>query len=860
MKKFLRFSSLALIGIAMMTIFAPEARSQSYSPFIGDNYAGILGVYDNPASLADSRYRVDVTLAGASLHAYNDYFGLQRRFMFQQINFFDRARRNEYRNILLNEPWDYPVDVETNNRFVSRNGNIEKDRIYDLNSTFDLQLLNFMVSFNNNRMSIGFTERLRGMSNINDVSQEFADLWFEEMPEHNYSAANPIIDETSRYSTATWNEMGISFASQIKDWGNHYLKGGLTLKLIHGLSSAYVISENMDLKIVDGTPDAILNADGEGKLMYGISKDFNKNYLEMLSNRKKSGELYDYRNVGMVDALNVFTNNFLQSPFSSENWKNLAFGLDLGLVYEWRPNYENYSYAMNGVEGLTRRDMNKYALRVSASVTDLIFGGITYERDPELTTMMLSGTNIIFDTKNLRHVTSNTTAETNAEIQNQFGNNPNATLVAAGKEYKVKVSPTLNLNVDYHFGMSNFYINAGASLPFGAFNKYDVSELTNTNYDEIKVHGSTILNVTPRYERKWFGASLPITYLPDYGKGAGGGDKNTYAPFNVGLGLRLGPVWVGSTTLFSSLMQKYWNGVDVCAAVKVPFAYKAPSDIDGDGVSDDKDECMYIPGSWETQGCPDTDGDGIIDPEDDCPMQPGIPEFNGCPDTDGDGIPDSKDKCPYEAGLPEFQGCPDRDGDGIPDYEDKCPDVPGIKELQGCPDIADRDHDGIPDDEDACPDVPGLKKYAGCPDTDGDGIPDNYDDCPTIAGTKENHGCPGSMLKVLNDVPGVFFDINKSYIKKQYHQELNEFADAILKCKNPKVHIVGHCDITGNDAINDPLSIRRAKAVKKYLVDRGIDADIITTDGKGSHQPIATNKTKEGRAQNRRVEIEATFE
>ena len=864
MKNFLQFTKMALLIIAMMIIFAPNGKAQSYTSFLGDNYAGISGVYDNPASIANSRYIVDVTLAGGSLDAYNDYYGLHRRLMLQQVNIFNRTKRNYYRNILLNEPWDVPYDVEPKDRFVSRNGNANSDKHYNLNTSMDLQLLNAMVTFNKNKMAIGFTERIRGISTIDNVSQNFADMWYWEDPVYTYTPTYPIDNETSRYASATWNEVGITFASQVKDWGRHYLKGGITLKFYEGLSSYYLITKDVDIDVyntIDNYKNTTLNSEGSGKIMYGISKDFNAKYMELLQKRVNNEEPYDYSNVGDIDAFKVWTNEFLNSPFDGKFWKNVGIGLDLGVVYEWRPNYKDYVYSMDGDTGLTRNDLNKYALKVSLAVTDLIFNGIKFERDEALQTMMLEGSNITFTSGTFHDILKMSSEEINTAINNEFGTNTNATLKAASKEYKIKLSPTLNINADYRIPKSYFYVNLGASVPFDAFTGYKVTELDNSSYDVVKIHGNTVISLAPRYERKWFGVSLPVTFLPDYAEGAGGGDNNTYAPINVGLGLRLGPVWIGSNTVFTSLMEKYWNGVDICAAVKVPILYKAPKDIDNDGVSDKLDQCMYIPGPWETRGCPDTDGDGIIDSEDECPLQPGLAKFNGCPDTDGDGIQDKEDKCPYEAGLPQFQGCPDRDGDGIPDYEDKCPDVPGVKELQGCPKISDRDGDGIPDDEDKCPDVPGLKKFDGCPDKDGDGIPDNEDQCPEIFGTVQNHGCPDKIVKVLSDnsIPGVNFDINKSNVKPQYFAELDDFANQIKSCAHPKIHIVGHTDSTGNDAINDPLSIRRAKAVEQYLINKGIDPSIITIDGKGSHQPIATNKTKEGRAKNRRVEIEATF-
>jgi peptidoglycan-binding protein ArfA len=86
-------------------------------------------------------------------------------------------------------------------------------------------------------------------------------------------------------------------------------------------------------------------------------------------------------------------------------------------------------------------------------------------------------------------------------------------------------------------------------------------------------------------------------------------------------------------------------------------------------------------------------------------------------------------------------------------------------------------------------------------------------------------------------------------------QQLSQIADKLKACPDPKVSVVGHTDSSGNDAINNPLSENRAKAVADYLVSQGVAADRVTSKGVGSSQPIAPNDTAAGKAQNRRVDI-----
>jgi OmpA-OmpF porin, OOP family len=101
-----------------------------------------------------------------------------------------------------------------------------------------------------------------------------------------------------------------------------------------------------------------------------------------------------------------------------------------------------------------------------------------------------------------------------------------------------------------------------------------------------------------------------------------------------------------------------------------------------------------------------------------------------------------------------------------------------------------------------------------------------------------------------------FFDFNKSVLKPEGKAKLDDLTSKIKDINLEVIIAVGHTDSVGSDAYNQKLSVRRSEAVKAYLVSKGIEKNRVYTEGKGEKQPVADNKTAEGRAKNRRVEIE----
>ncbi len=280
---------------------------------------------------------------------------------------------------------------------------------------------------------------------------------------------------------------------------------------------------------------------------------------------------------------------------------------------------------------------------------------------------------------------------------------------------------------------------------------------------------------------------------------------------------------------------------------------------------DNPEHCAY----WhDASGVPVKDGSGA------CLKTPSwVPgtQVVGCDviipkDADGDGVPDAMDRCPGTAAGVSVgaNGCPlDSDNDGVADSMDRCANTPrGIAvDAKGCP--KDSDGDGVADSKDRCANTPrGVAVNAmGCPaDRDGDGIADYQDACPdSKAGVKvDARGCamvaPTVSKVMMEQRLDIKFASGSAVLAGSHFDDIEAIASVMKKDMASKVIIQGYTDSRGSAALNQRLSERRANAVVDRLVNRyGIERSRLTAVGYGKANPVASNNTAAGRAQNRRV-------
>ena len=176
--------------------------------------------------------------------------------------------------------------------------------------------------------------------------------------------------------------------------------------------------------------------------------------------------------------------------------------------------------------------------------------------------------------------------------------------------------------------------------------------------------------------------------------------------------------------------------------------------------------------------------------------------------------------------------------------------------------LQDTDGDGVLDAEDVCPKIPGKIELNGCPDRDGDGIKDGDDNCPEQAGIPELNGCPkievveeSKTEPLLQIDQVVHFAFNSITLYQIAQNTLDEVVEILNQHPQYSIEIQANTDSIDTDEFNYDLSLKRAAAVKAYLISKGIEGERLKIKGFGESNPIRLNSSERGRALNRRVEF-----
>ena len=318
MKQLFMFAGLALVK---MSVYA-----QSFIGMSESNFSGVHGMDVNPASIADSRYAVDVSLFSYSFSAYNNYLYFNPHRMpygwkesFNQTNPVSTAwsQNPNFGTIYGSDSATYFQSNGIGDLFLFDNSKGRDARAF-VNS--DLTLLSTMITLPN-QMAIGFQLKNRVMVNVDHIAPELITLASNDL-EYPDLWNLDLSDQLLNVSANAWNEYNLVFAKVIQDDGEHFFKVGAKMKFLQGIASAYVYTDDVKYNFMNGdTANSI-----EGQFSYGYSANI----------------------ADIVEPLDV-NNPFEFSPGSVLDLQSrLGLGFDFGGVYEWRPNHSDYRYDMDG--------------------------------------------------------------------------------------------------------------------------------------------------------------------------------------------------------------------------------------------------------------------------------------------------------------------------------------------------------------------------------------------------------------------------------------------------------------------------------------------------------------------------------
>ena len=782
-------------------------------------FGGITNVSYNPA-IADNPFKFDMNLLSVGAGVENNYVGITPKVVSNQS--------------LINDP-----NFQSNELKERLNGNPK--------SLFlGMQVqgpLSFMVSFGkkrNNKNAIAISWHTNSIFNISGVSQDLARSAYygfgskaDSITGFNYQS---LTNQNLAITALAWADFGATYSRVLYDKGDHMIKAGVTGKAIMGLRGMFLSSKSINYKVRNYDTLDINNSD----LSYGHSNGLTSSptLAELLNDKSK-----------------------------------ISFAADLGLVYEWRPDKEKFKYDYD-CQSWYRNDINKYKLAVGFSVIDI--GRVLFQRPGDVNSYHADIQGWDLSTSGINGV---------ASFDSVLNSKPANFKATQSGSFKIWLPTRFNIFVDYEI-WKGFGLNLG-----GTISPVFASAAN-------QVHYPTSISFTPRYDMKWFGFYIPLNY-------------NQYGNFGAGVGLRAGPIFVSSSNVITAFAYKYTYAVNIQAGLKITIPYMKQRNRHrntklGDNVTDSicpsytADLYKYFPNKKSdlvySSPTPDKVGPGTYTV--DRPNKKG-----GCPESATITITPRQG---VSAGGNKADGlCPGSSydltklypNDGYASYTWNTPTPnavqPGTYTLavaspSGCTDTAtatitartkpslggnkaDSIFPGAKYDLTILYPNIGYKTYTwtgvakDAPVSVGTYqlIVTNADGCSDTATASITTKTPPVLTKKeIETIKYAFdnleFETGKDVIKQKSFVSLNGLAK-LLRDKGYGLKIEGHTDNVGKADMNMELSLKRANAVKTYLIEKGVDGTKLETAGYGLTRPIADNNTAAGRQKNRRVEMSVIY-
>ena len=391
--------------------------------------------------------------------------------------------------------------------------------------------------------TLALTTRVRAMVQFNNFGSTLYQI-ISEPSSVSGRTEYPVYNKDFNWTAHLWSDVGLTYSTILLDKGRNRLKFGVTARYLGGIGYIGLKGNNLDVyyKVSNDS-------------LHATNSDF-----QYASNVLSTNNAF----------VNGLTNTTLiNSLFGSKSCSGL--GADFGFVYEYRTNYEDKTYDMDGKTGIVDYSRNHYKFRISASVTDL--GYINYNSGNFSANVSGNGS---VTGKEIGQYTNNFPTFINYVRTKGF------TADTAGKATKVYMPTAMLLSFDYH-AAKRVYVN----LTYVA-NLANRQNFGTSFYNQV--------TVTPRYDIRNFSFGLPLTY------------SVLANDFKMGFGARLHGFFIGSDDVMAFFSNNHY-GFNLYTGFHVPINHHIPRDRDGDGVSDRKDKCPSDPGTWETRGCPEADSE-----------------------------------------------------------------------------------------------------------------------------------------------------------------------------------------------------------------------------------------------------------
>jgi hypothetical protein len=482
-----------------MVGFAFPTFGQYLTGIANSNYGGTQSIYRHPSEVVDSRYRVYINLAATDLYASNNHVRWVAPFPFLKY-------------VTGNVPAQYRSE---RGKSLGRTGYLKEmlnGRDKRLSFGGEVRGPSALITLSD-RFAVAFSTRARVGISYQNTSEETSRLMLYGTQ---IVELQRILNE-NQHGMANVNgygELAATFGAVVFDNEDRFLKAGVTIKREIGFYNAHI-------RVDDGT--------------HQIVRDPNLSGFQALRIRKFDG-VYGYTSQAAFQRASLSPGWLFGKQSAGGGW-----GFDLGMTYEYRPDFRKYTYRENGE---VRRDptKNKYLYRISASLVDI--GGIRFKNPGMVNLYQVSAQNKLI---------TNTTflgVKTPDEINGRIVDVLNLPLMDRTTSYRSGLPTALNVSADYHF-KEQLYVGVlwtQSLVPSNA-----VAMIT-----------TSMLAIVPRWESRWAEVSMPIAL------------QDNYSMPTIGLAMRVGPVFAGTDHLGGLVNIGNPRGANIYAGATIPLFRRGP--------------------------------------------------------------------------------------------------------------------------------------------------------------------------------------------------------------------------------------------------------------------------------------------